>query len=242
MRSTEKSSYQEHIRSVLQNYPAYHEVFYAVKTFGGPSLYFHRRALEMARGDFERCLEYIYAVLTSWGMHRMGPGGSKMQDFEVFRTSMLPLRDKIETAKAIQVEAITGADWALLREIFSGIRIMASETLLVGNSKVLAHLVPNIIPPVDREYTLKFLQGYGHIRNGMDQEWSMLRRIVQHFFLPVATDAGFRKQASEWMADQALFPWDTSLLKVVDNVLIGAVKAKKAAGVLPDTEEEETNP
>jgi hypothetical protein len=37
--------------------------------------------LEAARAqDFERFAEYLYAVLASWGMHRMGPGGSRMVD------------------------------------------------------------------------------------------------------------------------------------------------------------------
>lgn len=211
---------------ILANHARYHEKYYAVKTFGGPSLYFHRRALEMAGKDYDRCLEYIYAVLTSWGMHRMGGGGSKMRDFEAFQASMMRLREPIARARLIRQEAVTEEDWTVLREIFAGIRVMASETLLVGNSKVMAHLLANIVPPIDREYTLKFLRGHGQIRNGIDHEWPLMRRIIEEFFLPVARDATFRKQAELWMADQERHPWDTSLLKVIDNLVIGAMKSK----------------
>jgi hypothetical protein len=60
-----------------------HDAYYRAEVFGGPSLHFHLRGLEAARSqDFERFAEYVYAVLASWGMHRMGPGGSKMREFE----------------------------------------------------------------------------------------------------------------------------------------------------------------
>ncbi len=42
------SKYREQIESILAHFSQFHEKYYAVKTFGGPSLYFHRRALEMA--------------------------------------------------------------------------------------------------------------------------------------------------------------------------------------------------
>jgi hypothetical protein len=217
---------QRDVQDIVANAAQYHEKYYAVKNFGGPSLYFHLRALEMAGKDYDRCLEYIYAVLTSWGMHRMGSGGSKMQPFEIFQASMLRLREPIALAKLIRHEAVTEEDWAVLREIFAGIRVMASETRIVGNSKVMAHLLPNIVPPIDREYTLKFLKGNGMIRNGIDHEWPLMRRIIEGFFIPVARDKGFRNQAELWMADQDRYPWDTSLLKVVDNLVIGAMKAR----------------
>ena len=41
----------------------------------------------------------------------------------------------------------------------------------MGNSKVLAHLLPNLIPPVDREYTLTFLFRNKQVTNGLNEEW-----------------------------------------------------------------------
>jgi hypothetical protein len=49
-----------------------HDAYYRAAVFAGPSLYFHLRTLEAAgTQDFERFTEYLYAVLASWGMHRM---------------------------------------------------------------------------------------------------------------------------------------------------------------------------
>ena len=55
-------------------------------TFNGPSLYFHQKALECQQTEFlsNRHIEYVYATLVAWGMHRMGPTGTKMPNFDEF--------------------------------------------------------------------------------------------------------------------------------------------------------------
>lgn len=119
---------------------------------------------------------------------------------------------------------VKDADWALLEGVFRAIKVMESNTTIVGNSKVMAHLFPNAIAPVDREYTLKFLFGTGNITNDLDKEWLLLRKIHEEFFYPIAQDTGFQKQAQKWIANQTKWPWDTSPLKAVDNLVIGAMK------------------
>jgi len=59
-----------------------HGKYYEVRIFSGPSLYFHRKSLESScKQDFDRFSEHMYALLTSWGMHRMRPSGAKMLEF-----------------------------------------------------------------------------------------------------------------------------------------------------------------
>ena len=102
---------------------------------------------------------------------------------------------------------------------------MASETRLVGNSKVMHHMMPNIVPPIDREYTLGYLHGKKNIRNGIDEEWGLMKGIISGFFIPVACNAEFDSKATTWVARQTAgleYPWDTSVMKVIDNLIIGA--------------------
>jgi len=93
----------------------------------------------------------------------MGQGGPKMQDFNIFKESIMEIREQVKQAMAIDYQNMKEADWSLLREIFYNIKITASKTSLVGNSKVMAHICPNIVPPIDREYTLRYLQGNTNI-------------------------------------------------------------------------------
>src|SRR6476660_1425763 len=79
----------DRVSELLANADAWHEAYSRAETFGGPSLYFHRRALDTRRSPASlQHLEYVYATLASWGMHRMGAGGSKMRAFDVFRDSV----------------------------------------------------------------------------------------------------------------------------------------------------------
>ena len=211
-----------------------HDAYYRSVVFAGPSLHFHLRSLEAARAqDFERFAEYLYAVLASWGMHRMGPGGSKMREFGEFQASLrlvwpiaLQLRDK-------EPSSLTESDWNCLRKVFFEIRCMASGTSLVGNSKVMAHLLPKLIPPVDRQYTLKFLFRHGQITNGTDVEWEKLLQILNGFFYPIAQSALFQDKAEEWLTQNERFKWDTSALKIVDNLVIGLSKTIRGEQVVP---------
>jgi hypothetical protein len=104
------------------------------------------------------------------------------------------------------------------------INIMASGTTIVGNSKVMAHLFPDIVPPIDREYTLKFLTGNTNIKNDLFHEWRLMQEIISDFFIPVAVNQDFNSLAQGWISNQSQYPWDTSVLKVIDNLVIGMRK------------------
>lgn len=216
---------RDKVSEILENADGYHRAFYAAETFRGPSLYFHQQSLATRRSsDFVRHLEYVYATLVSWGMHRMGPGGSKMQPFDVFLSSTRGLREKIAACQQFSPEHMTADQWETVREVFCGLKVMASGTSIVGNSKVMHHMIPNIVPPIDREYTFRFLRGNTNIANGIDREWTIMRAMIADFFTPITTDVRFAAQVEAWMGSPEQYPWDTSMMKVIDNLIIGARK------------------
>lgn len=220
-----KVKYDDKIREILSNAEKYHDSYYKAETFRGPSLYFHERALATRYDPASLThLEYVYATLASWGMHRMGRGGSKMRSFEVLSQSVQTLKGRIAEAQTFDFREMSEIKWAILREIFCGVKVMASGTTLVGNSKVMHHMLPNVIPPIDHEYTLWFLRGNTTIRNDLETEWLLMKEIISQFFIPVASDTTFYSKAKQWMKRNEDYPWDTSVLKVVDNLVIGLKK------------------
>jgi hypothetical protein len=154
----------------------------------------------------------------------MGPGGSKMREFEGLKESLkrvwpitLELRHKMPSD-------LKEDDWSNLRKAFCELRCMDSGTSLVANSKVMAHLLPQLVPPVDRQYTLKFLFKHGRITNGIELEWMRFEEILTRFFYPIADSSVFKDRAAEWLTRPDQFKWDTSALKIVDNLVIGLSK------------------
>ncbi len=217
-----RGNYDTQIAEILDNLDKCHEAYYVAGTFGGPSLYFHQRALETRHEPWSKPhLEYVYATLSSWGMHRMGKRGSKMEPFDIFQKSIDSLSDKIVEAQQFGFNTIDENQWAVLKEIFRGINVMLSETSLVGNSKVMHHMLPNIIPPIDRTYTLWYLRRNTNITNDINFEWSLMRDLMSGFFTPVVSNVRFQEKAHAWIGQKELFPWDTSPMKIVDNLIIG---------------------
>lgn len=222
--------YQQQVNDIVQNAICYHEAFYKAywngATFRGPSLYFHRRAVEtsLQRGyttDFDTHVEYIYATLTSWGMHWMGKLGPKMRDYDSFKSSITRLYRVIVNVAETEIDCrnADAVPWQRLQRIFENLVVMQTNAHLVAHSKVMAHLFPDLIPPVDRRYTLMYLNGHTNIQNG--EEWPIMESVLRHFFIRIACNATFRKQANRWMEQQHEHPWDTSLFKVIDNLIIG---------------------
>ncbi|MCT4507759.1 MAG: hypothetical protein N4A48_03225 [Tepidibacter sp.] len=210
---------------ILKNAKSYHKTFYNQKTFTGPSLYFHKRALEVLNtNDLENSIEYVYAVLTSWGMHRMGPTGAKMIEFDVFKESILNIKERIQFLKQYSFKTINETVLEQIEYIFKNICVMKSNISLVGNTKVMAHFLPNLIPPVDRQYTLNYLYNKNYIPNNIDKEWNMLKDILLNFFYPIANDTDFLELSQSWINQPDLYPWDTSTLKTIDNIIIGSKK------------------
>ena len=205
-----------------------HDAYYQTEPFTGPSAYFHLKSLEASsRQDFEQFAELSYATLAAWGMHRMGPGGAKMRNFDDFRASLLNVWPSAMCLQKKLPGNLTANEWNALKTIFCQIQCMASHTSLVGNSKVMAHLLPNLIPPVDRQHTLRFLFKKGTIKNEIELEWRTLQQILKEFFYPILESQEFRTRAKQWLADSRWARWDTSELKIVDNLIVGFVRMSR---------------
>lgn len=208
--------YSEKVQLVLLNAENYHQAYYRSEVFGKPCLYFHKKSLETRRYPSSiKHLEYVYATLVAWGMNRPGRTGTKMSDFETFFQSINALNDCIREAQTFDCCNLDEAKWGILERIFKGIQVMDSRTILVGNSKVMHHMLPNVIPPIDRKYTLSFLRGNTNIRNNTNHEWELMKEIITDFFIPVASDDNFQLLANEWMKRGSEYSWDTSILKII---------------------------
>jgi len=204
---------------------ALHSEYSQAEESDWPSLYFHLRSLEAARAkNFQQFAECAYAMLVSW---QMNSNNAKMRPFDEFRSSLRLIWTKALQLQEKTPDTLGGWDWSSLKEVFWRIRCMKSGTSLVGNSKVMAHLIPSLIPPVDRRYTISFLFGSGDFTNGLEPEWKMLEQMLRNFFYPIAQSEAFQARAREWLSSSNPFRWDTSPLKLVDNLTMQLFRCHK---------------
>lgn len=227
--------YESHRRQILRSLRQAHDRFYEEVVFAGPSLHFHHEALRSAQaGSVTKFATNSYAMLAAWGMHRMGPKGAKMGPFDAYLLSLKSMWPTIRRLQSVAPQALTQHDWTDLKRCFFAIRVMRSESVLVAHSKVLAHAIPNLVPPIDREYTVRWLKGKkNYVPPSLDGQWSWFEEFLREFFYPVEADKNFRAVARHWMTPQ--WQWNTSRLKVIDNLVIGlSRRAKEQTSVLED--------
>lgn len=223
-------NYQNKVTDIQNNHKEYYEAFERLGPFGGPSLYFHTRALDVREKAFEEnfsdeykkhFLEMVYATLVSWGMHRMGESGAGMVNFSKF----------IESINWDDIKKVANDSTQNLDCIYNSIKIMDGKTHLVGNSKVMAHLFPKIVAPIDRQYTLSYLcdgnTGIPINRDGKSyNQLDCFKGITENFYHKVFEgEAGEAlKKFCGGLVEENNGGWNTSELKVIDNLIIGRMK------------------
>jgi hypothetical protein len=215
----------QRVTDLLADIPRFLRAFETASKFSGPSLYFHLRTLEclrqhgsavdaIASDDFFDCL---YATLASWGMHRMGRGKTKLRDLTEIKTSLRAQSPMIEDLQAFSLAAISSTDirpvLQRLWRVLSALSVSIADAKIVANSKVLHHILPDLIPPIDRTYTFNFFYNRNMLTISEEDAFcEMFLRfhrvaVEQKDFLSAHVDRG----------------WNSSRTKVLDNALVGYV-------------------
>lgn len=204
------------------------EAFDRARLFTGPSLYFHSKTLRVRRNyatavdalSDEDFFDSLYATLTAWGMHRMGQGNTKLAELDQIKRSFCQQAEQIQQVEAYtickleksQVEAVIDQLW----QIIAGLRIGVGETKIVANSKALHHVLPSLMPPIDREYTIRFFFHHTTLNQGDEIAF----REMYPYFHQIASSC--KTQIQQRVAAQQ--GMDTSETKVIDNAIVGYVR------------------
>jgi len=213
---------------ILEAYEKFKE-WHKESAWTGPSLYFHQKTIEYFRNKREeenfsyptllkdiKFLEYLYATLATWGLHRMG--GVHMKNFEDFKDEVNKIGDKLEEIKNINLrnlEAIKENEDLIKEDIFSSIRVTSSKnTFIIPSSKLLHHLHPDLFPPIDRKHILKYLYCTEHPTK---EEKEIFIEILKEY-------SKFYQQNSsliEEIKNRYNTGMETSITKIFDNIVVG---------------------
>lgn len=210
-----------------------------MKDFGGPSVYFHIQAIKEQSTNFlsDRHIEMIYATLASWGMHRMGDPEqtkAKMVEFDIFRQSLLDHRNELNKFINLKMKSCTANEYKdhmrNLKKIYYGLKVSISGSTIVAHSKALAHILPDLIPPIDRQYTIRF---FTQDNKNFFTDSGKYRMIS----VPKGMDAQFEDFNKYTCRIKALFDrcdcqifkiekksFNTSNPKIMDNLIMAFVK------------------
>jgi hypothetical protein len=178
----------------------------------------HRGSLEelIGRRDF---VVALYATLVAWGM---GRASVKLVGLNEFAAG---LKNVVRTPEFAQLSGKTlarlGRDSeAAARKIWTLVLTLnptRSKSKLVAGTKALHHVLPELLPPIDRKYTggffgKRFVDSSKH-REDFIEVFGMLAEAASRIRRSPEAFHAVRKRIGKGM--------HTSLPKVLDNALVG---------------------
>jgi hypothetical protein len=179
----------------------------------------------------------LYATLTAWGMHRMGDTDktkTKLTEWKVFRDSLVARADALKSFQGLNLLDLSEGEYSdvvsNLHSCYRALKLSVSGATVVVNSKALFHLLPDLIPPIDRQYTVRF---FGQLPN----KWRDRKGKFKPVMLPADLDGQFRlfhaicmkvKRLADRL-DRGLFETElrdheVTAPKAIDNAIVNYVR------------------
>lgn len=213
---------------LLDKFESYLHVFDLICPFGEDKVTVHRDTIAIVRAaskpvdvlDNELWFRKMAETLALWGMNIRG---ARLNDLSEIRASFIELRSSIVDIQDCRLETIdlyyaviTGRKIGVLLE---NLRVGRQRAKLVANTKALHHLLPDLVPPVDRKYTLKFFFDDSNIVQRYSAQY--LFEEMWPAFHKIAQEA---KHIIQNYLGQGMH---TSIPKTIDNAIVGYIKIKE---------------
>ena len=166
-------------------------------------------------------LKDIYNTLLFFGMNSRG---AKLKSFEDFVSTLISNIEKIGLISNLELESITDIQLQevkpILKELFYSLDIMESSSKLVGFSKTMAHIIPDLIPPIDRQNINNFFYGNTSLPNYSNGEFNRFWNIFLKF--------QYISKKLQLSKDSRKFEgFNSSIPKIIDNAIWGYIYHKE---------------
>jgi len=167
----------------------------------------------------EDFLKTIYETLKAWNMNQRG---ARLKSLPEIKKSILNLEDDISWLSNYELDSLKEAELEevlnKLKKVFINLKPMKSRTQIVGTSKLMHFLLPNLVMPIDRKYTLSFLS-LGH------NYWKDIRAEFDEFKKVFIIFYRYAEKFSLTVDDTDDQTWNLSVPKIIDNAIIGVQKS-----------------
>jgi len=200
-----------------KNYRSGHDLQYYREII---SMHRHYNNLENLLND-ERFFNTLYNTLEKWNMNQKG---AKLRSIDEIKKSILsskPLLDELYKCKiefmSYPIGEIGERIITLLGLVFKNLDIMNSKRRIVGVSKTMHFLLPDLILPIDGKYTMAYFYGYNKYSDNAASEFLTFKNIFINSLKLV-------KNLNLTSNDVNGAQWNTSIPKLIDNAIIGFFK------------------
>ena len=160
-------------------------------------------------------ISLAYQTLKDWNMDQRG---AKLVGLSAFRNSILSYLESLARLKEYRLELLNTSELEKvlleLKSLFVNLKVMQTQARIVGVSKTLHFLLPNLVMPIDRENILSFLYlGSKYSANPL-REFGYFNEIFEGY-RELCRKLGLSEKDVDGVE------WNSSIPKMIDNALIG---------------------
>jgi hypothetical protein len=196
----------------LKKYINYSRKFYG--TFD-PGFYLYRLLIEFP-GKYlsDAHIELVYITLKSWNI---GSQKVKLIEYKKFNSRLSAQKELLQFLRGKRIELLNDEEFIEvfkdIKGLYSSLKISTGNTRLIKFSQALHFLLPDLIMPVDGEYTLKFFYGNSLMNDKIQYEDFLDIHKILHY---VAAEYELKNYLDD--------SWNKNIPKVFDNAIAGFVK------------------
>ena len=217
----DKRALDRQVDELCKNFDAYLIEFNGAPPFTDTQVSYHIATLDLRSKlgsvaksvDSDEFLHALYSTLEAWGMNsaRGNSNGPRMQEYDTFAASVRAYKGGIAALERVglaQIDAdVTGRLWRIIQ----GMQLSQTQSQTVTGAKALHHLLPRLLPPIDREYTQPFFR-YHNPQFQYNPERCFT--LMLSYFARIA-------QRVDLGAYVGTARWATSESKLIDNAIVG---------------------
>ena len=209
--SCDKKLFLEMVKKCNETYRSGHDLSSYLEIIGA-----HRRTNNITLLiEDDEFIRTIYETLKLWNMDQQG---AILESYETIKKSIIDCQEYLIELYGTQLNEITSKELSDLKNtlflLFRDLKIMKSKRRIVGVSKTMHFLLPDLIMPVDGKYTLRALFGYNKLSKTATAEFEDMYYILYKF-----NNIACKFALSS--SDCSLSGWNTSVPKLIDNAIIG---------------------
>lgn len=215
---------KQRVARLTDDFGHYVQVYDRKVSFTSEQLAAHRACIALRRqaGSVRRAVrdeDFVRALLRTLRAWRIGVRASRLVPEQEFAAALEAGLPSLEGLERLAIEGELPDDIAeRLWSLVSSFGIVENNAKIVACTKALHHLLPDLVVPMDREYTGTFFQF--HL-----PEWQnpgSQRRIFQLAYGQFAAIAQ-QTHPGQYVTGRG---WRTSPSKIIDNALIGFCKTE----------------
>jgi hypothetical protein len=181
-----------------------------------PGWYLYKQVLNYKNSDKfnDEFIELIYVTLSAWNMNSRG---ARLSDFDKFKSSIKNNRDIITKISNYKIESLPEKEYPFviqnLKTLFDSLILVYNDKpKLVTFSKTMHFLIPDLIVPIDRKYTLNYFFKNKNISKNYNRQFIIFEKLFSHF-----ADFSSKTKLKKYEDNS----WNGNIPKIIDNIIIG---------------------